>query len=94
MLQLWDRVGSRPGELFVQLARALRQGEEAVPPGYVAMGGPPPVDSPESVEETDITLEFLTIRVPFARQRAQETGGTLASRLRQVDVHGLFHPAR
>ena len=78
MVQPWDRVGSRRGDPFAQLDRALRQGEEAVPPGYVAMGGPPPVDTtPESVEEPDITLEFLTIRLPFARQRAQETGDTL-----------------
>lgn len=42
------------------------------------MGGPPPVDAtPESVEEPDITLEFLTIRLPFARQRAKEIGETL-----------------
>ncbi|GEM_PF-1479621 len=78
MVQPWDRVGSRRGDPFAQLDRALRQGEEAVTPGYVAMGGPPPVDTtPESVEEPDITLEFLTIRLPFARQRAQETGDTL-----------------
>lgn len=75
MVQPWDRVGSRRGDPFAQLDRVLRPSEDAVPPGYVAMGGPPP--TPESIEEPDITLEFLTIRLPFARQRAQETGDTL-----------------
>jgi hypothetical protein len=42
------------------------------------MGGPPPIDTtPETVEKPDITLEFLTIHLPFARQRAAETEDAL-----------------
>lgn len=78
MVQPWDRAGSLRGDPFAQLDRALRPCEDAVPPGYIATGGPPPVDpTPESVEEPDITFEFLTIRLPFARQRAHEIGDTL-----------------
>jgi ATP-dependent Lon protease len=56
----------------------MRSVEEAFPPGRVSIGGSPPINTtPESVEEPDITLEFLTIRLPFAKQRALETGDTL-----------------
>lgn len=78
MVQPWDRAGSRSGDPFAQLDRALLPCENATPSGQVAIGGPPPINTtPESVEEPDITLEFLTIRLPFARQRANEIGEAL-----------------
>lgn len=93
MVQPWDRGGARGKDPFAQLDRALRdhadsqpQQSEAreapevqeVPEGFVSMGGPPPIDAtPETVQEPDITMEFLAIRLPFARHRAAETGVAL-----------------
>ncbi|MFM9928400.1 AAA family ATPase [Variovorax sp. H27-G14] len=54
------------------------QEEQDAPEGFEWMGGLPPIDTtPESVEEPDVTMEFLAIRLPFARHRAAETGVTL-----------------
>lgn len=79
MVQPWDRVQARGGDPFAQLDLALKRHATAVPDDeYVELGGPPPLDlTPETVMEPDITLEFLTIQLPFARRRAEERGEAL-----------------
>ena len=93
MVQPWDRVRARGKDPFAQLDRALREHADGgsgqsetpeaqalseIPEGFVEMGGPPLIDSsPETVQEPDITMEFLAIRLPFERLRAAETGVAL-----------------